>query len=165
MTDAAHRHQETGGDPATTGPDCRTGHAGRSREPAAGRHPLRATSGNLTASELITEAGLRRDVVYRDHKDLVENYHARVRAQTFVPDRIREITAERDQLKARLVETAEQVRQERHSTSTLRRLVTELSLELQQAHERQTTSAAITRLPRSSSTSAPSRPGRVHPAG
>jgi hypothetical protein len=121
--------------------------------------PLRAASGNLTASELIIEAGLRRDVVYRDHRHLVEDYHARVRARTFIPDRIREITTERDRLKARLAETAEQLRQERHTTSTLRRLVTELSLELQQAHELNTTNAAVTRLPRSSRAS--SSPGRT----
>jgi chromosome segregation ATPase len=127
--------------------------------------PLRATSGGLTASELIIEAGLRRDVVYRDHKQLVEDYQARVRAQTFVPDRIREITAERDQLKARLTETSEELRHERHTTSTLRRLVTELSLELQHAHEQHTTNEAVTRLPRRSRTPAPFRPGRVHPAG
>jgi chromosome segregation ATPase len=130
-----------------------------------GATPLRATSGDLTASELIIESGLRRDVVYRDHKHLVEDYHARVRAQTFIPDRIHEITAERDQLKARLAETAEQLRQERRTTSTLRRLVTELSLELQQAHEQHATNEAVTRLPRSSRTSNPPRPGRLHPAG
>lgn len=127
--------------------------------------PLRATSGNLTVSELILEAGLRRDVVYRDHKDLVEGYRARVRAQTFIPDRIREITADRDQLKARLAEATQQLRQERHTTSILRRLVTELSLELQQAHEQNTTNDAVAHLPRSSRTSTPPRPRRVHPAG
>jgi hypothetical protein len=127
--------------------------------------PLRATSGDLTASELIIESGLRRDVVYRDHKHLVEDYRARVRAQTFMPDRIREITAERDQLKARLAETAEQLRQERQITSTLRRLVTELSLELQQAHEQFTNNIAVTRLPHPSRTSTPRRPAGIPPAG
>ncbi|MFE5327265.1 hypothetical protein ACFRCG_12860 [Embleya sp. NPDC056575] len=34
--------------------------------------PLRSISGKLTGSELITESALRRDVVYGNHKDLVE---------------------------------------------------------------------------------------------
>lgn len=34
--------------------------------------PLRVNTAGLTATELITESGLPRDVIYRDHKDLVE---------------------------------------------------------------------------------------------
>jgi hypothetical protein len=33
---------------------------------------LRSESGRLTATELLREAGLRRQVAYGDHKDLVE---------------------------------------------------------------------------------------------
>jgi hypothetical protein len=44
---------------------------------AAGRllagTPLRSTSGKLTTTELITESGLRRDVVY-EHDSLVEDF-------------------------------------------------------------------------------------------
>ncbi len=36
--------------------------------------PVRSTTGNLTGTELITEWALRRDVVYGDHKDLVEEF-------------------------------------------------------------------------------------------
>ena len=138
-------------------------------QPAANRllagTPLHATSGNLTASELIIEAGLRRDVVYRDHKDLVEDYHARARARTIVPDRIRDVTAERDRLKAGLTETAEELRQEQHTTSTLRRVVTELSLELHQAHEQHTARQNVSPLLRPARTSRQPRTTDIHPSG
>jgi hypothetical protein len=56
---------------------------------AAGRllagTPLRSATGKLTGTELITESGLRRDVVYGDHKDLVEEFQAQVKAQQFTP--------------------------------------------------------------------------------
>lgn len=45
--------------------------------------PLRSTSGKLTTTELIAEAGLRRDLVY-DHPDLVEEFKARLKAQDSV---------------------------------------------------------------------------------
>jgi hypothetical protein len=47
--------------------------------------PLRATGGKLTATELVTESGLRRDVVYGDYKDLVEEFQARAKARHTVP--------------------------------------------------------------------------------
>jgi hypothetical protein len=38
--------------------------------------PLRSATGKLTGTELTVESGLRRDVVYGDHKDLVEEFQA-----------------------------------------------------------------------------------------
>ncbi|MDV9194596.1 hypothetical protein [Streptomyces sp. Wh19] len=46
--------------------------------------PLRSQSGRLTASELITECDLRRDIVYR-HTDLVQDFQARGKAQDSTP--------------------------------------------------------------------------------
>jgi hypothetical protein len=38
--------------------------------------PLRAPSGKLTATELIAESALRRDILY-EHRDLVDDFRAR----------------------------------------------------------------------------------------
>jgi hypothetical protein len=46
--------------------------------------PLRSESGKLTATELITESGLRRDIVY-EHPELLELFKARVKAQHSTP--------------------------------------------------------------------------------
>jgi hypothetical protein len=53
--------------------------------------PLRSASGKLTVTELITESGLRRDVVYADSKDLVEEFQARVKAQDSTPEAMRDL--------------------------------------------------------------------------
>jgi hypothetical protein len=126
--------------------------------------PLRSASVNLTVTELITESRLRRDTVYRDHRDLVDDYRARVRAQTFTPDTLRELTEERDQLKARLAETTDQLRHERHTTATLRRVVAEASLELQQAHEHDKRRNSVGQLPPPTRTrrKSASQPGPDH---
>ncbi|MGJ5894506.1 hypothetical protein ACSCBZ_21475 [Streptomyces niveiscabiei] len=50
--------------------------------------PLRSTTGKLTGSELIVESGLRRDVVYGDHKDLVEEFQVQARARSYTPDAV-----------------------------------------------------------------------------
>src|SRR5690606_5892280 len=47
--------------------------------------PFRSTAGKLTGTELIAECGLRRDIVYGDHKDLVDEFKARATAQNFTP--------------------------------------------------------------------------------
>ena len=50
--------------------------------------PLRSTTGKLNGTQLITESGLRRDVVYGDHKNLVDDFTARVKAQLSTPSSI-----------------------------------------------------------------------------
>jgi hypothetical protein len=72
--------------------------------------PLRSASGKLTTSELITETGLRRDVIYADYRDLVEEFQ-------------------------KLTEVAAELTEERAAGAALRGVVAELSLELQQARD------------------------------
>ena len=56
--------------------------------------PLRSATGKLTVSELITEAGLRRDIVY-DHPHLVDAFKARARARDTEPAALRECCVSR----------------------------------------------------------------------
>jgi hypothetical protein len=97
--------------------------------------PLRSDSGRLTVTELLRESGLRRDVVYGDHKDLVEEFQARVRAQHHTPELARSLAEENVQLKQKLAETTSALAKEREVTAVLRRLVGELDLELHAARE------------------------------
>jgi hypothetical protein len=107
--------------------------------------PLRSTTGKLTGTELITESGLRRDVVYGDHKDLVEEFQARVKAQRSVPLGVQDLAAERDALAAELATVRQELAQERSATAVLRKIAAELALELDQA--RAETGGNVTRLP------------------
>ncbi|MCJ0869491.1 hypothetical protein [Streptomyces sp. AP-93] len=109
--------------------------------------PLRSLSGKLTATELLTEAGLRRDAVYRDHKDLVEEFQARIRAQGSTPSAIQKVIDDNAELKRKLAETKEVLGKEREISAALRRIVCELDLELTQAREELGSDAAVTRLP------------------
>jgi aspartate aminotransferase-like enzyme len=95
--------------------------------------PLRSESGRLTVTELLRESGLRRDVVYGDHKDLIEEFQARVRAQHHTPAFARSLAEENAQLKQKLAETASALAREREVTARLRQLVGELDLELHAA--------------------------------
>jgi regulator of replication initiation timing len=97
--------------------------------------PLRSTTGRLNSTQLIVESGLRRDVVYGDHKNLIDEFKARVKAQHATPhaiariaDENRALANENDALRAQLGE-------ERETTKTLTKIVGELSLELHQARE------------------------------
>lgn len=108
--------------------------------------PLRSETCRLTVTELLRESGLRRDVVYSDHKDLVEEFQARVRAQNHTPALARSLTEENTQLKQKLAETMSSLAKEREVTAALRRLVSELDLELHAAAEG-AGSARITSLP------------------
>jgi hypothetical protein len=114
--------------------------------------PLRSTSGRLTATELIAEAGLRRglrrDTVYGDHKALVEQFAARVKAQSSTPDALRELASENENLKQQLTLTREQLRQERLQSALLRRSVAELTIELDLAWQQLNAAAKVTVLPR-----------------
>ena len=95
--------------------------------------PLRS-SGKLTGSALITESGLRRDVVY-EHPALVEAFRARVKAQQSTPLAMQQLADERTRAERQITALKAELAAERAAGSQLRRLVAELSLELQQARE------------------------------
>ena len=107
--------------------------------------PLRSASGKLTATELITESGLRRDVVY-DHRDLVDEYKARLRAQNCTPVSHQQLSEQHDALKEALTDAKQQLADERATIEILRKIIAELSLELQQAHEELTDLGNVARL-------------------
>jgi hypothetical protein len=109
--------------------------------------PLRSASGRLTITELITESGLRRDVVYADYKDVVEEFQARVKAQDSTPDAARELAERNAELAEKLTSVKAELSQERAAGAALRLVVAELSLELQQAREELAEAGKVTRLP------------------
>ncbi len=108
--------------------------------------PRRATTGELSATELITESGLARWKVY-EHRDLVEQYQARVTAAGAVPVPMQHLTSENQRLVTELPETIAALKAEQARTALLRRALTEASIELE--HARQETAANVTafRLP------------------
>ncbi|WP_127356759.1 hypothetical protein [Actinacidiphila soli] len=108
--------------------------------------PLHSASGRLTVTELLRESGLRRDVVYGDHKDLVEEFQARVRAQQRTPAISQSLADENAQLQQKLADTAAALAKEREITAALRRLVAELGLELHAMRE-ESGPARVTALP------------------
>lgn len=95
---------------------------------------LRSTTGKLT-TELITESGLRRDVVYGNHKNLVDDFKARVKAQHATPDPITRIAEENRALKNENGALKRGLAEERETNKTLSKFAGELSLELHQARE------------------------------
>lgn len=97
--------------------------------------PLHSESGRLTVTELLRESGLRRDVVYGDHKDLIEDFQARARAQQHTPALAQSLADENTQLKQKLTDATSALAKERETTAVLRRLVAELDLELHAARE------------------------------
>jgi len=97
--------------------------------------PLRSTTGKLTTTELITESELRRDVVYGLHKNLVDDFKARVKAQHATPDPITRIAEENRALKNENGALKRGLAEERETNKTLIKFAGELSLELHQARE------------------------------
>jgi len=110
--------------------------------------PLRSTSGKLTATELIVESGLRRDVVYEHDKadKTVENFAARVKARKAVPVAMQDLADDNQQLNKKLEEAKAALALERGRTKILRRVAAELSLELEQARAELVTAHQVTRL-------------------
>lgn len=108
--------------------------------------PLHSSTGKLTQSELIRESQLRRDIVYQ-HADLVDNFKARVKAQHVVPTAIQAVMDQRDHLAAQLADVKAQLARERSTTTALRCLAAELSLELGQARQELANAAEVTHLP------------------
>jgi hypothetical protein len=109
--------------------------------------PLRSASGKLTASELLRESCLRRDVAYGDHKDLVEEFQARVKAQNATPAAMQELADKYSAVKEKLAAVTENLAKEQVVSAALRRIVAELDLELMQAREELEQSGNVTRLP------------------
>lgn len=109
--------------------------------------PRRSTTGKLTGTELITESGLRRDVVYGDHKDLVQDFQARVKAQDATPEIMQKMAADNAELKDGLTKAKQALAAERERNKALTRAATELSLELEQAREELASARRLTRLP------------------
>ena len=91
----------------------------------------------------------RRDVVYGDHKDLVEEFQARVKAQQFTPLAALDLAAERDKLASALAGVRQELARERAASAVLRRIAAELAIELDQARNEMTVCSKVTRLPRS----------------
>ncbi|MFF7258249.1 hypothetical protein [Streptomyces microflavus] len=109
--------------------------------------PLRSPVGKLTGTELITECGLRRDVVYGDHKELVDEFRARAKAQGFTPRVVQDMADENIVLREALTRAKADLAAERKRVSALVRAVTELSLELEQTREELAAAQQVTRLP------------------
>jgi hypothetical protein len=109
--------------------------------------PLRSATGKLTGTELIAESGLRRDVVYGDHKDLVEEFQAQVKAQQFTPLAALDLAAERDKLASELAGLRQELARERAASAALRRIAAELAIELDQARSEMAASGKVTSLP------------------
>ncbi|WP_331753229.1 hypothetical protein OG440_39660 (plasmid) [Streptomyces sp. NBC_00637] len=109
--------------------------------------PLRSTTGKLTGTELITECGLRRDIVYGDHKDLVDEFRARAKAQNFTPQVVQNMAEENAVLREALAKTKADLASERERVRALVRAAAELSLELEQAREELAAAQQVTRLP------------------
>jgi small-conductance mechanosensitive channel len=108
--------------------------------------PLRSESGRLTGTELITESALRRDVVYGDHKHLVEEFQAQVKTQSCTPEAVQEVAELNAALKEELAVAKEALGAERERNAALVRIATELSLELEQAHAELASSNQVSRL-------------------
>ncbi|MFJ9767299.1 hypothetical protein ACIRUY_26100 [Streptomyces erythrochromogenes] len=109
--------------------------------------PLRSASGKLTASELLRESGLRRDVAYGDHKDLVEEFQARVKAQNATPAAMQELADKYGEVKERLAAVTKNLASEQAVSAALRRIVVELDLELMRTREELEQSGNVTRIP------------------
>jgi hypothetical protein len=109
--------------------------------------PLRSASGKLTASELLSESGLRRDVAYGDHKDLVEEFQARAKAQHCTPAAMRKLAEENAQLKDRLASVTKALTHEQATSAVFRRIIAELDLELHQAQDNLEHAGNVARLP------------------
>ncbi len=108
--------------------------------------PLRSASGGLTVTELIIESGLRRDVVYGDHRDLVDLFRSSVQAQNSTPAAMKDLTEDNADLTQKLAAARTDLTRERAAVAALRRLVVELSLELERAREEHLDHANVVRI-------------------
>jgi hypothetical protein len=107
--------------------------------------PLHSTSGKLTATELTVEAGLRRDVLY-EHRDLLDEFRAQARRRDHVPEAMQQLADRCAVLEGELTTTKAELHRERSINELLRRVVAELSIELEQARAENDARTAVTRL-------------------
>jgi hypothetical protein len=107
--------------------------------------PLRSPSGKLTVTELITESGLRRDVAY-GHRDLIDEFRARLRAQDSTPAAFQHLIGQNAELTEALADTRKRLASEQATTAILRKALAELSLELQEARDELTALGNVTRI-------------------
>jgi hypothetical protein len=109
--------------------------------------PLRSPSGKLTATELIAESGLRRDVVY-EHTDLIDWFKAQVKARNSTPVAMQELSDKYTAAERELVKAKRELAEARRVNALLRKAVAELSLELEQARNEVIDATGIARLDR-----------------
>lgn len=95
---------------------------------------------------MIAESGLRRDVVYGDHRDLVEEFQARVKTQHAVPAAVEKVAEQNRALKEENATLKADLATEREKTKALARIAVELSLELEQAREELASAPTVTRI-------------------
>lgn len=108
--------------------------------------PLRSATGKLTVTELITESALRRDVAY-GHRDLIDDFKARRRAQDSTPAAFQHLADQNAELTKALTDTRKRLAAEQSASAVLRKALAELSLELQEAREELAELGNVTRLP------------------
>ncbi|MFD5441836.1 hypothetical protein [Streptomyces tendae] len=101
--------------------------------------PFRSTAGKLTGTELITECGLRRDIVYGDLK-------ARAKAQNFTPQVAQRLAEENAALRDAVAKAKDDLAAAHERIRALVRATAELSLELDQAREELAAAQKVTRL-------------------
>ncbi|MER5375930.1 hypothetical protein [Streptomyces sp. NPDC002553] len=111
--------------------------------------PLHSASGKLTSTELINKSGLRRDVVY-EHRDLVDEFKAQVKARHGVPEAAQKIAGHAASLDTELKDVKADLQRERDTNAYLRRVITELSIELEQSRQQETIGLGVTPLVRHS---------------
>lgn len=109
--------------------------------------PLRSTTGQLTGSELITESGLRRDVVHGDHKDPVEEFQAQAKTRSYTPDAIQKVAEENVVLKQKLKDAKAALAVEQERNAALVRVAAELTLELEQTRAEVESAQHVPHLP------------------
>lgn len=117
---------------------------------AAGRllagTPL-GSSGKLTVSALITECGLRRDVVY-EYAALVDEFKARVKAQQSTPLAMQQLADDHAESTRQITALKAELSAERAAGARLRKVIAGLSLELQQARDEHAATQNVTVLKR-----------------
>jgi septal ring factor EnvC (AmiA/AmiB activator) len=107
--------------------------------------PLHSASGKLTTTELITECGLRRDVVY-EHRALVDDFKAQAKARHSVPEAAQKLADRVTTLQTELKSTKADLVRERETSAYLRRVIAELSIELEQARQASGSRSTVTPL-------------------
>lgn len=83
--------------------------------------------------------------MYR-HSDLIQDFQARVKAQDSTPTGMQELADENRQLKSELDDLRGELHQEQARAKTMRMIIAELSLELEQAKAELEGAVRVTRL-------------------